>query len=98
MREQNLPAMPEGTDPSRAVNPKSNIAVASERRLSRVDADANARLSPHRPRMSSHCALGLQRSFYGICRTLKGNEKRISLGVDLLSLGRLEGVAEQPLV
>jgi len=88
-----------GADAGRSVHGEPDVAVfCDERRLARVDPDADAHLGLRRPRMARERALRVDGGTDRVLRLPKGDEERVALGVDLVATTVLERGSQQPFV
>ena len=92
LRDQHLPAVPRSRDPCRTVDVHAHVALVGSNRLTRVDSHSH----PYRP--LTQRALRVERSRGRVCRTGKGDEERVALGVDLDTIVGGERFSQDPAV
>ena len=88
VRQENLPAVAGGGDPSGAVHVHSDVALLRQQRLARVDAH------PHADAVLLQKSLRAAGSGRRVARPAEGDEEGIALGVDLDAVMRLPGPAQ----
>ena len=98
LREQDLPAVAGVADAGGAVDGQSDVLIADERRLARVDADPDAQLHAVRPAVRGQRPLRRHRRVHGLPRPSESDEERVAVGVELPSRGFRPGGAHQLLV
>ena len=98
LREQHLPAVACSHDAGGAMDAEAVVALVAEVRLARVQPHADTALGALGPGVLGERALRRDRGQGGVRRLAKGDEERVALRVDLLSLVLCEGGAQDPAV
>jgi hypothetical protein len=89
LRDEHLPAVADGGDPSGAVDVEADVSLLGDTRLAGVDPHA------HTDRSVAERVLGVVCGRQCIGRTREGDEERVPLGVDLDPAVPLERVAKR---
>ena len=94
-RDEDLTAGAGGADPGGPVDPEADVAVRSDDRLARVDADPYSHLRGARPLVPDDRALRLHRGRHCVFRPMKCGEEAVPLRVDLTPAGFLDDRLEE---
>ena len=96
--DEDLTALAGGADARRAMDGEAVVLVGGDRRLTRVDAHADARLHVVRPLVADERALSRQRGSDGVLWPPERHEERVALGADALAARLLEDAAQNPVM
>jgi hypothetical protein len=90
--------MPGCADASRPVDAESDVALAADGRLARVDPHAHAERAPVGPCVLGEAALRRERGRHRVLCPTERDEERVPLRVDLVAAVFGERVTQDPLV
>src|SRR5712691_7329216 len=93
--EEDLPAVPGGTDARGPVHVQADIATSGEDWFTGVQAYAHPDLNALWPGVSSNGTLRRQRRGGGVRGAVEGNEEAIARGINLAAIRHLEGSTQQ---
>ena len=98
LRHEHLAAVRRARDAGRVVHVEADVLLAHERRLARVQTDADTQRATFRPRMLRKRALSRRRRLACIHRACEDAEERVAFGAQLAAVVCAKGVAEQLVV
>jgi len=94
LRDEHLTTVASGADAGGAVDRQAGIAAVRYNRLAGVDPHPHLHLHPVRPAMRQDRKLPLDRSLHRVTRAREGNEERVALRVDLVTVVVAESLAK----
>ena len=97
-RDEHLPAVSGRADPRRTVHVQSDVIILSDLRLAGVDAHPHAHVDALGPTLRGQRALRAHRGGDRVARPHEGDEERVALGVDLVTVVLVERRPQQALM
>src|SRR5262249_34771166 len=94
LRQQHLPTVAGGHDPRGAVDPDAVVSLFRDDGLAGVQTDADPHGAVIRPLVLGECALRICCGQRRVARPPEYVEERVALGVDLVAVVSLEGLAD----